>query len=138
MALNFAGLPIPGINGDVQLESPSSEVVRTHYPGLNGVTEIRLGKGGRYIRYPVVLFDRGFTTAAHLVSLLKKFDDRVQTHGDLLETGNIVRRFHNVTFEGCVPLDQPIRDDAKTLVPGVAVYHCRALLTFFQTTTKDD
>lgn len=138
MALNFAGQPIPGINFDPQIDPPSAEVVRTHYAGLNGVTEVQLGKGGRYIRYQVELFDRSFTTAAHVIDLLKQFDDRVLTSGILRETGNITRTFRNCTFEGCTPFHLPIPDYAKTLVSGVVVYHCRAMLTWYQLTTKDD
>jgi hypothetical protein len=138
MALNFAGEPIPGSNGDVQYDAPMSSVVRTHYPGVNGETEIRLGKGGRAIRYPVWLYGAQFTTANALTAYLARLDERVQSHGDLRETGNITRTFRNVTFEGCVPLTQPIRDDARTMVPGATTYHCQAVLTFYQLTTKDD
>lgn len=138
MPLNFAGLPIPGFILASDHDPPSSEVERTHFAGLDGVVQIKLGKGGRYLRYLVELSDRSFTTAAPLTALLKKLDDAVQTDGRLVESGNFSRTFLNCTFEGCKKLYDPIPDYAKTMVAGVATWHCRVLLTWFQLTVEDD
>lgn len=138
MPLNFAGLPIPGAILHSDLDPPSSEVVRTHYAGLDGVTQIELGVGGRRITYIVWLYDRSFATAAPLLALLKKFDERVQANGKLVETGNFDRTFHNCTFEGCKKLHDPLPDHAKTVVHGVFTWHCQVALTWFQLSLEDD
>jgi len=138
MPLNFAGQPIPGLVFDPDIDPPAIQVVRTHYAGLKGETEINLGEGGRYIRFPVELCDASFRDAAAVTALLKKFDERIGATGDLKQTGNIVRTFKNCTFEGCKKLHEPIPDHAKTLISGVVSYHCRVLLVWYQLTTQDD
>jgi hypothetical protein len=141
MSLIFTGLTIPGITLDMRVAPPESHTVRTHYPGLKGTSEVRLGFGGRPIQFDFILTDPSFRKARDVQNLLAKFDEKVQEHGTLhvLDADDgTVRRFLNVTFEGCVPTYQPIRDDAKTMQPNVATYHCGVQLSFWQLTTKDD
>lgn len=138
MALNYAGQPIPGIHESVDLDPPDNHVVRTHYPGLDGVTEVRLGSGGRYIRYYAILFDRSFTSAADVTNLLRKFDTKIGVSGTLRESGNINRVFNNCVFEGCKSLHAPIPDISRSLVRGIVVFHTRAILTWYQLSLKDD
>lgn len=141
MSLIFTGLIIPGITLDMRVGSPESHVVRTHYPGLKGASETRLGTSGRPIEFDFILKDRSFRQAVNVQQLLAKFDAKVQEHGTLhvLDSDDTtVRRFLNVTFEGCTPLYQPVRDDAGTMVPGYVTYHCGVRLSFFQVNITED
>lgn len=134
--LRFLGQDIPGLHGAPMPDPPRPVEVLTHYPGLNGDTEIRLGKGGRMIRYELLYFDRSFTTAQTLVAGLELFDRNVNKHGLLEEFGNVPRVFKAVTFKGAVLLRGAKRDVAGTLIRGSNVWHVPVLLTFYQLTSE--
>lgn len=141
MSLIFTGLIIPGITLDMRVGSPESHVVRTHFAGVKGGAEVRLQAGGRPIEFDFILTDKSFKTAVVVQQLLAKFDAKIQEHGTLhvLDSDDAtVRRFLNVTFEGCTPIYQPIRDDAGTMVSGVVTYHCGVRLQFYQVNFTED
>jgi hypothetical protein len=142
MSLIFVGEIIPGITLDMRVGDPESHTVRTHYSGVKGGSEVRLGHGGRVIEFDFILASPTFRTAVIVQQLLAKFDSRVQEHGTLHvldHEGTTVRRFLNCTFEGCTPLDQPIRDDARTMILGlIPTYHAGVRLTFYQVTITED
>lgn len=100
MPLTFAGVAIPGICGAPGIAAPASRAIRTEFPGVHGVSEIRLGRGGRGIEYPVWIFGSQFNSAADVVKFLERLEDLVNTHGKLTETGTIARTFDNCTFDG--------------------------------------
>lgn len=141
MSLIFTGMIIPGITLDMRVGSPESHVVRKHFAGVKGGSEIRLQAGGRPIEFDFILSDSSFRKAVDVQQLLAKFDSKIQEHGTLhvLDSDSTtVRRFLNVTFEGCTPIYQPIRDDAGTMVPEYVTYHCGVRLAFYQVNFTED
>jgi hypothetical protein len=141
MALIFTGMTIPGITLARRVAPPQPHAVQTHFAGVKGASEIRLGQGARPIDYDFILSDKSFRKRVDLERLLAKFDAKILEHGTLHELdsdGTTVRRFLNVTFLGCAPIYDPLRDDARTMVSGAVTYHCGVHLSFWQVNATED
>lgn len=100
MPLQFNNVDIPGICMPPSIGTPAVDVVRTKFKGVNGDSEIRGGRGGRMIEYPVAIFDTAFSSFASVQAFLDKLDSLVCTNGTLKESGTITRTWKDCTFEG--------------------------------------
>lgn len=130
MPIAFNGLDIPGHCQAPYVAPPEIDVVRTKFPGVNAVSEIFGGRGGRLIIYPVWIFDKKFKNVADVVKFLKSLDDVTGSNGSLVESGTISRTFARCTFEGFDNQGAPI---LPVLGSGMQGTHwTRGLCRFYQ------
>lgn len=111
MALKFKGTSIKGSHGPLVVGGPALKVRRVGYWDVRGEGEIVGRQSGRPISCLIILHD-GYTRLDRLLTALAELADLIGEHGRLEETGNLVRTFDNVTFEGYDPIplegqDQP-------------------------------
>lgn len=130
MPISFNGLAIPGHCQAPYVAAPELDVVRTKFPGVNAVSEIFSGRGGRLIIYPVWIFGDQFKNVADVIKFLDSLDDVVGSNGSLVESGTISRKFTSVTFEGFDNQGAPI---LPVLGSGMQGTHwTRGLCRFYQ------
>lgn len=109
--------------------------VRTHYPGLAGVSEIQLSTGERQLQVEMLLHRR-YTQAqflAHLKLLTDGLDlgGWIGTHGRLdVRADAIQHRYENCTFEGFQVTDPAPTPDIGSLLDGG--WFCEGVLLFTQ------
>lgn len=87
---------------------------RTHFAGVHGVSEIRLGRGGRGFAINLWHYG-GFTNETDIEASLQTIEKHANANGDLVLNNNLQRTYKDVTFEGFAILDGPKRDVAGTL-----------------------
>ena len=133
MPLKFNGSTLPGINGPPLIGPPLSRAIRTDFNGVNGASEIRLGRGGRGIEYPVWIFGSQFSSFNSVIEFLRGLDLSVNTHGTLSETGTVSRSFEFCTFDGFDNQGFPILPVVGSGMTGT--HWTRGIVRFFQLRT---
>lgn len=143
MAIQFQDVPLPGTHQSPQGPNLQLAAQRTHFAGLNGETELLLGRMGGEILIPMILHSTSFTSAAAVADALRTLRLARGEHGDLIITGNAPQTFRNVTFEAFIP-------DARGILPDIGgtlnssgaasttYYFCGGVARFYQLSTQDD
>lgn len=133
--LKFRGVSIWGtVLRGVQIDSPGTQLYRQHFSGVEGVSEIRGGSGGRMLKFPMVLH-HVYRTRELLWDFVNKTlnDSMHQRHGTLVwkdAANNFTHEFQRCTFEGFEESpDGPLYDAAETLDGG---WFTTGLLTWYQ------
>lgn len=122
--IKFLGVEIPGPHTSL-LPLPPTPVFRdTHFPGVNGLSQIFLGQSGRQIQCDIWLSDKTWQQAGpvKLFDEIDRLDSIVGENGRLEELGTMGRSFDECTFLGFFPTPLqgqaepgPITDEAMTL-----------------------
>lgn len=117
--LTFNGQAILGTHGAVRCMAPEARSVDTPFAGLDGVSEIRLGRGLHVLEFPQVwIYDANqLRTDAAVREYLKQLDDLVQTHGTLVETVTGTETWEHCTFLGFERQDD-VRPDVGGMLGG--------------------
>lgn len=110
MALSFDGTAFQGTHGGARYTPIAIRPARFKFPGVDGVSEVRLGKGERAITYDITIHG-AFANASDVVSHLAEIDAVVDTHGALVESGTVTQTFANCTFHGFEP--------TSNILPGI-------------------
>ena len=86
MTINFEGTgDLKGYHTSLRADPPQAKVIRRHFFGLNGETEIFGGKGGRVIQCDMLLTDKNWKAASDVRDYLNTLDSIVGDHGELKE-----------------------------------------------------
>ena len=96
----FNGSILLAIHEFPQAGAPELYKQDNHFAGINGVSRVVLGVGGREITFDVWLTDVSFTSAAALDAYRQYLDAGVGNGGDLVITGSAPAYFQDCSFEG--------------------------------------
>lgn len=134
--LTFNGVAFQGLPLEFVPAAPEYLFFRTHFAGVNGVSEITGGRGARTISIPVVVFGKFLTRDA-----IQEYVDNNLNREGLALNGQLAyvstgtqrwnRTYDDCTFEGFSLLSPPgfLPDEAGTLDGG---WWCLGALKFTQ------
>ncbi len=145
MAVEFNGNFFNGTHESPVYVPPALQTVRTHFAGVIGESEIRLGAKSRPIYIPILLHDK-YPTSALLFAALDLMDSLVGDHGELrinaLPYGGVPRVFPNCTFEGFAkgqsPDTGPLADNVGLLDGTKPSWWVQGVLQFHQLSTQEE
>ncbi len=142
--IKFNGEDIHGTHESPVFQAPALQTVRSYFAGVQGESEIRLGRKGRPITINIVLHN-GYSQPESLVAQLRNLEQKVGNHGVLQivagQWGGVPQTFKNCTFEGFTkdpsPDAGPLPDNAGTLDGGVPSWWIRGVLVWHQLSVED-
>lgn len=118
MGLEFNGLQIPGLFGQVQIGGRLAQVQRTKFWGVNGESEIRGGWGSRPIIIQHTLYG-DYQNNAQAMAFLEQLDSMTAKNGALrLSNAVVSKTFYDCTLDGVEKPMLPMKDVAGTLDGG--------------------
>lgn len=143
MAISFPNVPLPGTHQSPQGPNLQLATERTHFAGVNGETELLLGRVGGEIVIPLILHSTSFTSAQAVADHLRLLRLVRGEHGDLVITGNAPQTFRNVTFEVFIPDARGIMPDVggtlnTTGSSSVTYWFCAGVARFYQLSSQGD
>ncbi|TXH10550.1 MAG: hypothetical protein E6R03_15325 [Hyphomicrobiaceae bacterium] len=107
MALTFRGTSIPGQHGEILTPAPEPLRSEVQTMGLKGATEVRGQTAARDFSVEVTLYN-SYSTSLACDTAIVNLEAMVNTHGSLVETGNISRTFANCTLVAVRRIRGPI------------------------------
>jgi len=135
----FDGDTIPCIVLRHGKPAPELQTYRTHFQGVNGISEIIGGRGGRQLEFPVILHKKWARRQS--MEDYVEFDLNLRAFG---ENGNIAYtaneatiKYDDCTFHGFfMDPNGPLFDYSGTLEEdGTRGWFCSGMLLFFQLVT---
>lgn len=141
--ISHANLNISGTHESPVHQAPMNHSIRTKFAGVNGESEIRLGRGGRLITCRIMLHG-GYSAFGELNSVLSELDHHVNEFGDLVFSrgayGGLDRTYQACTFQGfekdADPDSGPLPDLTGLLDGTPGSFWVRGTLTWYQLATE--
>lgn len=142
--IKFNGEDIHGTHESPAFQAPAHQTVRTPFAGVQGESEIRLGRKGRAIAINIILHN-GYSQPAALINQLRALEQKVGNHGILQIVpgpwGGVPQTFKNCTFEGFTkdpsPDGGPLPDSVGTLDGSKPSWWIRGTLMWYQLSVED-